>query len=70
MQIRNNQVIFQWIYNVFSDQIFQNVHRQKARLSIYFKTRGRVSETRDLWGFDDLRENQKLDLEFENFKFL
>ena len=54
----------------FSDQIFQNFHRQKARLSIYFKTRGRVSETRDLGNFDDLRENQKLDLEFEKFKSL
>ena len=51
----------------FSDQIFRNFLRQKALPSICFKTRGWVSETCDLWAFEALRENQKLDLEFEKF---
>ena len=45
---------------LFSDQILQNLHHQKARLSICFKTRGQ-------WAFEALRENQNLDLEFEKF---
>ena len=52
---------------LFSDPIFQNFLRQKARPSICFKTRGRISETLDLWAFGALRENQKLDLQFEKF---
>ena len=52
---------------LFSDQIFQNFVRQKARPSICFKTRGRICEALVLCAFEALTENQKFDLEFEKF---
>ena len=44
---------------LFTNQIFKNAIQQKARPSICFKNRG--------WVFQTLRENQKLEREFEKF---
>ena len=55
------------IWYISSEQIFENSFREKARPSICFKTPARVFQTLVHWGLESLRENQKLDWEFEKF---
>ena len=52
---------------LFPDQVFKNSLWQKTRPSICFKTPGRVFQLLVRWAFEALRENQKLDQEFEKF---
>ena len=62
MQIINNQVKFQWMYDAFYWPF-----SQKVRPSIRFKTCGQVSQALVRWAFAALRENQKLDRELVKF---
>ena len=51
---------------LFSDQIFQTFFDKRLG-RVFALNHGRVSETLVLLAFEALRENQKLDLEFQKF---
>ena len=52
---------------LFTKKIFENSLGQETRLSICFKTRSYVFQTFVRLAFEVLRENRKLDREFEKF---